>query len=204
MAVENLSLSSCWSCHTPFDGVHLFCPACHIIQPTAKLSPFSRYGLIATYDIDLKALEKTYLKVQQILHPDKFVSRTDREKLYSSQQTMEMNMAYEILKDDVKRAEALLQEEGVNFEEKTIHDPHVLMMSMEDREALDEATETGPLEVDAKKRYKDTVVDLKKVFEEKDLEKTIQKTLELKYLGKFLNDIKDKKRKLRENVTANS
>ena len=209
MAVESRSLSNpltCWSCQTVLDGAYLFCPHCHIVQAPLSLNVFERYGMLSDFDIDQKLLEETYNKVQMILHPDKFVGRTSREVLYSSQQTMEMNNAYEVLCDDVARAEALLEIKGIVSEGETVNDPEILMMSMEDRETLAETNkidQINALAQSAKKRMKSAAQALSDLFKNDDFNAASQKTLELKYLRKFLNDIKEKKRKLRD-AFANS
>lgn len=115
---------------------------------------FEVLGLSRTYHLDATDLEQRYLALQKETHPDRFAKALPRERVEATVRNTELNDAYKILKNDIKRAEYILQLEGVDIgEEKpqsttgdkkpTAVDPALLMEVMELREALAEARSDG-------------------------------------------------------------
>ena len=136
-------ITTCWSCKGPMLMLVLFCPTCQVIQPPASVDPFTRLGMAADFALDLEQIEQAYFKAQHLLHPDRFVGKSEREKLLSQQQAAALNEAYETLRSPQHRAASLLVRLGYNkgkVDEQTIHDPELLMEQMELREALDDIT----------------------------------------------------------------
>lgn len=69
------------------------------------LSYFEIFDLPASYDVDLAVLRQRYLKLQQLHHPD-MQQESDQQNQLLSQ---DINLAYGVLRDDIKRAEHLMQ-----------------------------------------------------------------------------------------------
>jgi molecular chaperone HscB len=103
------------------------------------VDPFATLGLSPRYAIDLGALERRYRELQRVVHPDRHGGGTPSERRLHAARTVEVNEAYRALKDDVKRAEALLSLHGVAADPNRRESPELLMEVLELREALSEA-----------------------------------------------------------------
>ncbi len=103
------------------------------------MDPFDTLGLPPRFDLDLTEIEQRYRDLQKTLHPDKFVNASASERRASLSHAVTVNEAYRALKDDLKRAEALVLRFGGASDEKRAQDPELLMEVMELREALAES-----------------------------------------------------------------
>jgi len=106
-------LSPCWSCKGPVARASLFCETCGAIQPPGAADHFQRLGLARDFALDGDELSRRYLALQSRLHPDRFASKTARERAASLAQATALNDAYRTLRDPVSRVEYLLRLEGV-------------------------------------------------------------------------------------------
>lgn len=102
---------------------------------------FQLFSLPQRFDIDVKALESNYRKIQSASHPDRFVNASAAEKLASMQAATTANEAYNTLKRPASRAKYLLELEGINAiaETNTAMPADFLMQQMEWRECLEDA-----------------------------------------------------------------
>ena len=108
--VENPSMSNvCWSCKKT--NPSLLCEECHKVQPPLDLNAFGRFDVDPHPVINQEALEKKYLMMQTMLHPDRFVSKSKEEQVYAQQQSESFNNAFAVLKDSTKCLELLLEKE---------------------------------------------------------------------------------------------
>lgn len=155
-----------------------------------------RLGLMRAFDLEPDLLQKQYFGFQRRLHPDRFATRTPKERALSQQQATALNEAYEVLKDPMRRAAYLLRLAGrvVNVDETaTVSDPVLLMEAMEMREALEEAEtaeEVTALAAKAEAEVQGCVAKLSKAFAEDDLDAAGALTTRLKYLGKLAEEAK--------------
>jgi molecular chaperone HscB len=103
--------------------------------------PFATLGAPRRYDLDLTVLEKTHRELSRALHPDKFAQAGASERRAALEQAANVNEAWRILRDPIRRAEALFQLEGFRVGEtnEPKASPAFLMEVMEEREALAEA-----------------------------------------------------------------
>jgi molecular chaperone HscB len=106
------------------------------------MDPFATLGLPRQYDLDKAALDRRYRDLQQTLHPDRHASAPPAERAVTLQKAVGVNEAYRVLRDDLKRGEALLALLGGRVDTQTA-DPELLMEMMELREALTEARAAG-------------------------------------------------------------
>lgn len=106
------SSATCPSCHVPLSPSQLspLCPSCSTLVPPPP-STTTHYSLFSlptpSYAIDLKALKREFLKLQQKVHPDRFGGQGEREewaKLWSSR----VNEAWKTLSNERERAEYLV------------------------------------------------------------------------------------------------
>ena len=102
-------------------------------------SHFALFGLPETFALDLAQLERARLAVQAQIHPDRFVSGTDRDKRLAMQWAAQANAAYLVLKNPVQRAAYLCERRGapVQAENNTAMPADFLQQQMQWREDLD-------------------------------------------------------------------
>jgi len=105
------------------------------------LDPFDTLGIAPAFDIDLGAVEQRYRDLSRVLHPDRHVGASPGERRLSLGKAIEVNEAWRLVRDPIRRAEALLRRRGVDLREgaEPKADPEFLMEMMEQREALSEA-----------------------------------------------------------------
>src|SRR6516225_6738916 len=105
------------------------------------LDPFDTLGIAPTFDIDVGAVEQRYRDLSRVLHPDRHVGASPAERRMSLGKAVEVNEAWRLVRDPIRRAEALLRRRGVEVKEgaEPKADPELLMEMMEQREALSEA-----------------------------------------------------------------
>jgi len=77
------------------------------------MSHFSIFALQPAFSLDLTALEAAYFKAQRQFHPDRFVGKPPAEKLAALQKSMDINEAYETLKNPLGRSRYLLSLQGI-------------------------------------------------------------------------------------------
>lgn len=191
----------CWSCRSLVDGWVPFCHDCGVVQPPKASDDFKRLGLGPSFDLDAVDLERRYFAFQRTFHPDRFATKSAREKQYSLQHATNLNEAYERLKTPVKRAEVLLETKGLAppTEAYTESDPELLMEAMESREAL----EAAEIDADLLKLEKLARTDIELseeamsvAFQATDLSGVALLINRMKYLVKLLEDIRNKRRQL--------
>jgi molecular chaperone HscB len=105
------------------------------------MDPFATLGLERTYRLDLRAAEKTHRELSRALHPDRYVSAGASERREALEKAVVVNEAWRIVRDPIRRAEALFTLAGIQVGDT--HEPKpaaaLLMDMMEQRETLAEA-----------------------------------------------------------------
>jgi molecular chaperone HscB len=113
------------------------------------VNPFATLGLEPTFELDLAAAEKTHRELSRALHPDRFVDAGASERRAALTRAIEVNEAWRVVRDPIRRAEALLELSGVPTGEEGARrpavDPEFLMEMLEQREALAEAKQARDL-----------------------------------------------------------
>ncbi len=104
------------------------------------MNHFELFGLSCQYELDDGLLSSKFLDLQRRFHPDKFASGTEKDKLFAVQHAANINIAYQILKDPIQRAEYILLLKGfdVKDERRTLQEPQFLIQQMALREELEE------------------------------------------------------------------
>ena len=102
---------------------------------------FSLFALPRQFTIDSAKLTAAYRELQQQLHPDRFVGKSDAERRWSMQAASMVNEGYQTLRKDLPRATYILKLEGIDLDDETDTqvDPMFLMEQMELRESLEAA-----------------------------------------------------------------
>lgn len=113
---------------------------------------FAVLGLEPAYELDVAALERSYLSLQQQHHPD---HATVGERRAAMERSGAINEAYRVLRDPVRRAEYLCRLGGIDLD---VSDPErgapampqaFLVDMIERRDALADTRRRGPAAVDA-------------------------------------------------------
>ncbi len=149
---------------------------------------FSLLNITQAFDIDLATLEAEYFKAQRQYHPDRFVGKPAGERNQALQKSMDINHAYETLKNPLTRAQHLLQLQGiiVGTDSDSIKPSHELLTEiMELREQLAESKKIEQIS----ELHKNSLLDISKYYANKDWQKMAQETLRLGYLEKILRDV---------------
>jgi len=176
---------------------------------------FEVLGLPRAYHVDAADLERRYLALQKETHPDRFAKALPRERMEAVVRNTELNDAYKILKNDIKRAEYILKLEGVDIgEEKPqsttgatkqlVVDPMLLMEIMELREALADARSDGDdgkvaeLTTDVQGRRAAAMKSVDEGFSayetgnKKVLDAIARALVSLRYYGRFMDEVEGK------------
>lgn len=187
-------IAPCWSCHGPVADTTLFCGTCTAVQPPGQADHFARLGLDFGFDLDMDLLDRRYFDRQRQLHPDRFATRTARERALSQRQATTINEAYETLKDPLRRADYLLHlgHDGATPEGcHLVNDMELLTEAMELREALAEADTAAEVAALARRAAADIdrcIGELAEAFTGDDFDTAARLTTRLKYLRKLADD----------------
>jgi molecular chaperone HscB len=105
------------------------------------MNPFAVLGIPSTFDVDLRTLEKSYRDLSRVVHPDRHLDAGTSTKREALARAMAVNEAWRVVRDPIRRAEALLALDGVDVSEGHDRqvDPEFLMAMLDDREALADA-----------------------------------------------------------------
>lgn len=187
------SNSKCWNCGYSYNGFKFFCSKCNKIQKPIEIDSFKIFNLKYDYLINLDDLEIAYYLLQSKLHPDKFINGMENEVLFSQIHSSNLNNAYQILTDIVKRADELLKCLGLKLESNnSFNDVGVLAEVMELQEELENITN-----VEQKKTFKEKILNkvnkiedkLNEAFNNRKLDEAESLKVQISYLIKILNNI---------------
>jgi molecular chaperone HscB len=103
--------------------------------------PFTTMGVEPKFNLDLDKLAERHRDLSRALHPDRYAGAPAAERRMALGRAIEVNDAFRVLKDPVRRAEALLRRAGVPVGETAEPKPSqaLLMDMMEQREELADA-----------------------------------------------------------------
>ena len=192
----------CWSCKGPVASRALFCSVCGAVQGPGAIDHYTRLGMVPAFDVDQDALERQYFGFQRRLQPDRFASKSGKEKALSQSQATALNEAYETLKDPLKRAAYLLTLLGHPVDLTacgTINDRELLMEQMEKREALAEAStaaEIAKLAMEAESEVIACQCHISAAFNAGNLDEAGHLSIRLKYLAKLAEEARSKKNRM--------
>jgi molecular chaperone HscB len=102
--------------------------------------PFETLGLEARFTIEPNRLAERHLELSKTLHPDRFAGAPANERRMALGRAIEVNEAFRLLRNPIRRAEALIRRAGLVLSETSEPKPSpaLLMDIMESREALAE------------------------------------------------------------------
>tara|TARA_B100000989_G_scaffold58147_1_gene39514 strand:+ start:1678 stop:2259 length:582 start_codon:yes stop_codon:yes gene_type:complete len=184
--------SKCWNCNRSITKLEIFCEVCNAIQQPTNWNPFDLFQLNYDIEIDEKDLDEKLLELQTKVHPDKFFNSSEKEKSYSIKVSSEVNNAYDTLKNNVKRINFLLKlfkfkfdNEKQSFDDKTILGE---IMELQNKCLMcDSDNDKEIISKEISEEVDNTLLEIKKNFSLKNLEKVHKFNVKLSYLEK-LND----------------
>jgi molecular chaperone HscB len=175
------------NCGAPLEDF-AFCSKCGSLCDIKLTSAFLSFGLPETFFLDFSRVHKSYLVLQNRLHPDRFFNK-ETEKKRAQKYSSHINWAYNVLKDPLQRAEILLDLIPDNF---PVED---LMEQMEKREHLERLSDKQDLrdfkKIISEERHQ-AEKDMALFFKEKELEGAKKRLIKIKYLMKIEQEASSK------------
>ena len=150
-----------------------------------NLSMFSNFfellNLEQKFDINQEQLQNNYIKLQNILHPDKLNSKSHAEKIIAIEAASKLNEAYHILKDNKKRAEYLLSLNKIIINQETDNNVHPDPMMLNE---ILELSEDPDLKLITKMKA-ECWNNFKENYSKNMLNEAAQAIIKLQYLNKI-------------------
>jgi molecular chaperone HscB len=164
------------------------------------MDPFATLGIARAFDVDLAAVEKVHRELSRALHPDRYVGASKSERATSLAKAVEVNEAWRVVRDPIRRAEALLALHGVAVSDGDGRavakaDPGFLMDMLEQREALSEAKASKDIEAvrrmaaEIEERVRGVERALSEGFARGEASALAGKVSELKFYRRFLDEV---------------
>ncbi|AKT37515.1 Fe-S protein assembly co-chaperone HscB [Chondromyces crocatus] len=164
--------------------------------------PFAILGVEPRFTLDLRAVEQRHRELSRALHPDRYAGAPAAERRLSLGRAIEVNEAWRVVRDPIRRAEALMARSGVELREDAMPkaDPAFLMEVMELREELSEAARrkdrarVEALGTQVRAREEASLAALGTVLDgsagdRTSIEKALPRLSELKYFRRFLDEV---------------
>ena len=149
------------------------------------------------YDIDIEILNQQYLAMQIKYHPDQRIDKTNNLSI-----SIDLNKAYTILKDDLKRAEYMLSLHGLNLDDTDIRSnlsDLELQNIWNELEIIEDTEDLVVLENMYNQKITEKNILIKNIadgFKQKKLKFVLDSTISLKYISNMINNIQLKIRQL--------
>lgn len=159
---------------------------------------FQLFNLPETCALDQELLAAEYRKQQGEVHPDRFASAEESERLRAVQLSSYLNEAYETLKSPLRRAAYLLSLNGVDVEQVNQSDlsMELLLEQIQLRERLDELpadesalTDLEALRGEVTEKLERREKHFAERFELQKFDEAKQLYHELQFLFKLLSEI---------------
>ena len=114
-----------------------------------KQNYFSLFDVAVDFEVPLQQISEKHLKLQSLLHPDRYATASATEKRVAAQKAAFVNEAFRVLSNPCARANYLLDLANTSVDEQTetIQDAAVVLEQIELREQLEESTSLTELQV---------------------------------------------------------
>lgn len=161
------------------------------------MDPFSTLGIRPKYALDLSAVERVHRDLSRALHPDRYAGASASERRAALTKAADVNEAWRIVRDPIRRAEALLALRGVPVGEdkEPKPAPALLMEMMEAREALAEArgdtARMGKIAAEMQVRIDKVTSELGGLLDAGDNLAALAKLGELRFCRRLIQEVED-------------
>ncbi len=158
---------------------------------------FQLLGVSESFGLDMAQLEQRYYTLQREFHPDRQSAKTAAERQKALLTSMDVNQAYQTLKDPVLRAGHLLALQGIRVNTDG-HDtvkatPELLMEIMTMREEVADCKTVAQLEhleKHGQREWSGAIETLAVLFNASDWQQAAMVTLRLRYLEKYREELR--------------
>ncbi|MGE0753569.1 MAG: Fe-S protein assembly co-chaperone HscB, partial [Alphaproteobacteria bacterium] len=136
---------------------------------------FKLLGIGPAYEIGYEELEQAYFAAQRQYHPDRFAGKPETERSEAMQRSVDINNAYNVLKNPLLRARYLLRQQGimVGTDSDTVKPSQELLMEVM------QWREEGGLDV---REQVESIQRIAKFYREYDFNAMAEETLRLGYI----------------------
>jgi molecular chaperone HscB len=161
-------------------------------------SDFELFGLPQRFAQERSEIDRRWKELQREAHPDRFAAQGHTAQRAALQWSVRINVAYQRLKDPLKRAAYLCELLGapIDAHRNTAMPPAFLMEQMEWREALDEAEGEEELEELSKRvlaRRREMLAGIQQMLDEEgDAPGAAQQVRALMFIERFGHDIESR------------
>jgi molecular chaperone HscB len=168
---------------------------------------FALLGLTPAFDLDLAALEASYFKAQRQYHPDRFVGKPAPERQQALQTSVDVNNAYNTLKEPHSRAVYILKTHGIDVTDnkEAARPSHTLLMEiMQWREQVESAQNLealSTLENALKGLQSEAIGHISQSFTASNWQTFAQETMRLGYFEKSNQEVAQKIKRLKLQTT---
>jgi molecular chaperone HscB len=166
---------------------------------------FELFELPVSFDIDKERLVNCYRDLQHVVHPDKYVNASEKERRLAMQKAVQINEAFQTLKNPLSRAMYLLQLQGIDKDNQTDMDGEFLMAQMELREELAEIKDFDALNAflnRIEKQMQNLIVQLSQEFREKNWQAASSSVSKFQFFTKLHEEVLRLEEKLRLNFCS--
>lgn len=191
----------CWSCHQHLSVRAMFCNHCGSIQPVRDIDHFQRMGIEKKVDLDLQALEKNYAALQRTFNPERFMIRSQQEKIYATKHREAVQMAFDNLRDPVSRSRYWLmlnkqeaKESSTQQNSAIISELHGMYEGASDTVALDRLAQRTGQEIEM------GIIRLLSVLRTQDWDSANRVLSELDELETLITAVREKRQSLTPHV----
>ena len=155
---------------------------------------FDIYEIEPSFSISESELKKKYLVLQKKFHPDRFAHSNIEQQKAALINSSLINDAYQVLKDDIKRAKYLLECNEIEITNHT--NPEFLIKQMEYEEKIEDHSHDKSELVSIQKELQEELgqykVNLETNFIKKDFERASKQINEFIFIDKLHLKIKEK------------
>jgi len=172
-----------------------------MMSSTLTKNHFELFSLPQRYVLERAELDARYRSMQRAVHPDRYASASDQERRISMQQATQINEAYDVLKDSLKRGRYLLELRGHVIEDRqSFHqDSAFLMQQMELRESLagireqdDPVQALERLAQTVRSQYRALESELAEVLDGgEDIEQAVTVVLRMQFLKRLQEEVQE-------------
>jgi molecular chaperone HscB len=159
---------------------------------------FELFALAPLFAQDSSVLDARWKQLQRENHPDKFAAQGAAAQRIATQWSVRINEAYQRLKNPLKRAAYLceLAGEKINAETNTAMPAEFLMLQMQLREELDEASTLAQLEAIHANAQASAQTSLQKceqmIDQHKDYKAAVAQVRALMFIERFQADVRER------------
>ncbi|KAJ7487602.1 hypothetical protein B0H11DRAFT_2014058 [Mycena galericulata] len=166
------------------------CNKCDFISPVPPTVPFHDFFALPSrpnpFVVDPVLLKRRFREAQAVCHPDSWASKGQHKQDIAQSLSSRLNEAYTSLADPLRRAEYILEQNGLPISEgDQLDDIEFISEIMQVRESIDEAEDVDELSRivdDNTAKIEETVGDLEKAVGSQEWVRVKEGAVRLKYL----------------------